>query len=1090
MNFKSVFYIKKTVLFISFLWGSIVACGQSGNIKFKKLDISLSDNSVHCIFEDYKGFMWFGTESGLDRFDGIKVSSFSKIIGNENSISNNKVKHVFEDSRKNLWVATANGLNLYKRETNSFSRYFYNGNDENNDLYNNINTIIEDDDGTIWLGTNGGVCILDAEKNKLLPFKEYTNSSYEIESEIVMTIMQDKQKRIFAGTMEGNIYRYNKQTGQIKKYLFDNGNVELNNSLQVYDINQTEKGVIWINTVGAGLFRVAKMEDGHIWYENFRHIPNNENSLINDDLQAICFEKNGDFWLSTVNGGLNKYDSKNNIFIKYQYNSDDENSISGNSVWDIFIDSKNRLWASVFNSGIDMADRTTQKFVSYKPDVQSNSLTRGSVTAFAEDHNQNMWIATDGGGLDYWDRKTDKFTHYKHDKNDAGGILSDVILDLFITKTGDLWVGSFVGGISVLEKGESKFKHIGHTEGFPPGHVFDILQGNNDIIYIGGYWGALSLYNERTKKFTNYMHNADNDNGISDNRIVILCLDSDNDLWIGFAETGVDLLTFDENGNAKFTNFRHNPNDHNSLSDNNIMTIFEDSKKNIWIATRGGLNKFNKMTKKFKLYTKRNGFPHNTIVGMQEDKNGKLWISSLNGLSLFDPETEKIKNYTVDDGLQGMQFSNRSAYYTNKQGEIFFGGNNGFTFFQPDSLKSDSIFPEIYFTNFRIFNKQVEIGAEGSPLKKHISETSEINLTHEQSVFSLEYVALNFVDPERNQYAYILEGLETEWNYVGAQRTAIYTNLNAGDYIFRVKSTNREGDWSKENITMKIKILPPWWKTWWFLTIAVVFIILGIVLFIRIRTKKLKQTQKILEQKVKEATEVVKNRNAKLSDAKSKLSNIMNDVKKKLGKASEELLDATNSQAASIEEISASMEQMTREINENAKGASEMFGNAKNIEKDAELSVHIVSKTSSSIKNITEEVGIISEFARLTNLLSLNAAIEAARAGEHGKSFAIVAKQVKKLADQSKEVAVNIKKLSESGLSLSAEANTKISELQEYIKNIVVLINKINDSSQNHSHEAKNINMTIQQISSYVYSTAQLAEKLDSAINSLVVKDS
>jgi len=870
IRIKSIYYIRVVSLFIFFVFCYSIDTSSQPDVRFRKLNISLSDNSVHCIFEDHKGFMWFGTESGLDRFDGIKVTSYSIIIGNDHSISNNKVKHVFEDSKKNLWVGTANGLNLYSRAKDSFIRYYFKGDEKNKVLCNNINTIIEDVEGAIWLGTHGGVCLVDKENKQIVPFKKFTGSNTEIGHEIIQTLMQDNQKRIFAGSMEGNIYQYEKQTGRITKYLFDNGKVELDIALQIFDINQTEDGIIWINTIGGGLFKVKKMKDGHIWYDNFRHNPDDKNSLINDNLQAICFDNKGDFWLSTVNGGLNKYDSRKNIFIKYQYDPFNSSSISGNSVWDMFIDSKDRLWVSVFNSGINIADKSTEKFVSYKRDFSDNSLTHSSITAFVEDFDKNMWIATDGGGLDFWDRKTDKFVHYRHKKNDPGSILSDVILSLFMTKKGDLWAGSFEGGISVLERGKTKFKHITQAHGLPPGHIFDILQGKDDIIYIGGYYGGLSLYNERTKKIANYKHNK-GDSGISDNRIVKLCLDSDNDLWIGFAEKGVDLMTYDENGELQFTNFSHEPNDPFSLSDNSIMTIFEDSKKNVWIATRGGLNKFNKKTQKFVGYSKQNGFPHSTIVGIQEDNNGKLWVSSLNGLSCFDPETEEIKNYAIDDGLQGMLFNNRSAYNTNKKGEMFFGGDNGFTVFHPDSLQYDNDFPRIYFSDFKIFNKRVEIGAKGSPLKSHIRETKEITLSYKQSIFTIEYIALNYSHTKKTQYAYKLDGLETKWNYVGSKRTATYTNLDAGEYTFRVKSTNNEGDWNEECTMLKITITPPFWETWWFVAIELFVIIFGALVFYRIKINNIKTHNEKLEALVKERTLELSETNTSLEEKQEEI---------------------------------------------------------------------------------------------------------------------------------------------------------------------------------------------------------------------------
>jgi uncharacterized membrane-anchored protein YhcB (DUF1043 family) len=384
-------------------------------------------------------------------------------------------------------------------------------------------------------------------------------------------------------------------------------------------------------------------------------------------------------------------------------------------------------------------------------------------------------------------------------------------------------------------------------------------------------------------------------------------------------------------------------------------------------------------------------------------------------------------------------------------------------------MKENTNIPKVIITDFQLFNKQVKIGIPNSPLTKNITQTKNLTLTHKQSVITFGFVALSFKSSEKNRYAYYMEGFDKNWIEAGTKREASYTNLPADDYVFRVKASNNDGIWNEEGTYINITILPPWWEAWWFRTLCITFVATIIIGYSRYRTKKLKENQK------------------KLEEAQVKLSSIMTDVKKELGKASVELLDATNSQASTIQQISTSIEQMTREINDNATNAVQMFNNAQNIEKDTEDSVGIVTETVTSIENITQGIGYISEFARTTNLLSLNAAIEAAKAGVHGRAFSVVANEVKKLADQSQEMAINIKNLSESGLTLSHEAKLKIHELQEYISGIVGLIAQIRESSENQSHEASNINEAVQQILSYVNRTAQLAEKLDTAINSLSV---
>ncbi len=355
-------------------------------------------------------------------------------------------------------------------------------------------------------------------------------------------------------------------------------------------------------------------------------------------------------------------------------------------------------------------------------------------------------------------------------------------------------------------------------------------------------------------------------------------------------------------------------------------------------------------------------------------------------------------------------------------------------------------------------------------------------------MITLEFAGLHYAKPSSIKYAYYLENFDEGWNYTN-KRTATYTNLDPGTYIFKVKATNNDGRWNEQETTLIIEVRPPWWATIWFRILALASIIAGIAWFISFKTKQLKENQKILESKVSEATEKVNAQNSKLQEAQTKLTHIMDDVKNQLGRASEELLDASTSQASTAEEISASMEEMASEITENASSMMQMLDSVKQVEGEAEKSVTIVKDTLQSINEISASIKSVSEIARMTNLLSLNAAIEAARAGENGKSFAVVAAQVKKLADQSSEVAVRIQNTSEKGQKLSKEANDKIVYLNEVINGIASTINEINQSIQNQSVEAHNVNNSIMQMSVYISNTSELAVKLDAAINSLTIED-
>lgn len=465
-------------------------------------------------------------------------------------------------------------------------------------------------------------------------------------------------------------------------------------------------------------------------------------------------------------------------------------------------------------------------------------------------------------------------------------------------------------------------------------------------------------------------------------------------------------------------------------------------------------------------------------------------MSTNNGIGKFNVVQNIFTNYSESDGLQSNEFWH-NASYINSDGRIFFGGPNGFNAFYPEKIKANEFLPIVVITDIQILNKPIKPGQEINGevvISKPIYMTPSISLSHKNNMLTLEFAGLHYAKPSSIKYAYYLENFDEQWNYTD-KRTATYTNLDPGTYIFRVKATNNDGRWNEEGTSLIIEVRPPWWATIWFRLLVVALIIGLVAKYISFKTKQLKENQKILESKVSEATDKVNAQNLKLKEAQAKLTNIMDDVKKQLGKASEELLDASNQQASTAEEISASMEEITSEMAENASNMLQMLKTVKHIEGETEESVKIVSNTLDSINNISESIGFVSEFARMTNLLSLNAAIEAARAGEHGRSFAVVASQVKKLADQSAEVATKIQKTSEKGQKLSQEANDKIIQLNKIINGIVINISEVNQSIQTQSVEASNVNASILQMSMYISNTSELAEKLDAAINSLTIED-
>lgn len=846
---------------------SAVSVYSQQQFHFRNPNLQLADDGVRVICEDYRGFMWFGGESGLNKYDGVNMHIYTKDLKDTNSLSSSSVVSLLEDSKNNLWIGTTSGLNKYNRNNDNFSRYYFYDAGKLDIDNNFINSIVEDNDGDIWLATIGGVCFFDPQKKEIVSFTQFTQSDYIYNLTAVNNLIRTNNNEIIGCTIDGKLVKFNKQNGEIKEFYFDNGFDEGVIFIESASMVTTSDGIIWIGTTEHGLLKINKFEDGHVYFDRFVHDENNANSVNKNYISEICQFDSTSILLGTENGGLHHFNYKEHKFTSFFKGALSRNTIGGNSVWCIYPDSKNNIWIGIFNVGINIIDKIPPKFKSeHNLEFDKSSVTYGSITSFIEDSKGNVWLTSDGGGLDYWDRDKNVFKHFVHDKDKPGSISSNAGLCLYQSKNNELWVGCYGGGINILNTDGETFRHITTKDGLSSNNVFSIVDRKDGNIYIATFGGSVDVYYPKTDRFEPLYGNTAGGKPFRHIHVNILFVDSKDNLWVGFNNGGLDLVKGYSRDGRSVQHFTSSPDDLSGLSDNSILTITEDVAGNIWLGTRDGLNKYNYKENKFKVYRLKDGLPSNSVVGILEDTNGMLWLSTLNGLSKFDPKTEQFKNFTVSDGLQGQKFNNRSAIYKSSKGEFFFGGNKGFTYFHPNKIQYDREFPLLYLIDLKLFNKSVEIGTENSPLKKHVSETQELTLTHKQSVITLEYVGVNYTAPEKISYSYMLDGLETEWNYVNNKREATYTNLDKGTYTFKVKCTNSEGDWNDQFRTLKIIVLPAWYETWLFRILLLLLICAALFLFYRMKVRSIRIQREHLKKMVKERTYELHERNAELEE--------------------------------------------------------------------------------------------------------------------------------------------------------------------------------------------------------------------------------
>jgi DNA-binding NtrC family response regulator/ligand-binding sensor domain-containing protein len=842
----------------------INAQSQQEQIQFENISIDqgLSQSIVKCIIQDKKGFIYFGTEDGLNRYDGYSFNVMRNKPEDENSLSYNDITSLYEDHLGNLWIGTFNGgLNKYNANNKKITRFLYDPENNNSISHANINAIIEDNSGALWAGTDNGL-------NRIV--EDSVDGIYSIERflsepgnpnglihNIVHTIFQDQYGIIWVGT-EGGLYELIPIQGGDNQTIFNHYQhnpadpISLSNNY-VRIIFEDSRGNLWVGT-DLGLNRIVRsnINEDDISFVSYKYNPSDINSISHNEIYSISEDESGVLWIGTNGGGITLFDVEKNEFSRYLNDPQNPRSISYNEIRSLFRDRSGIMWVGTYGGGVEKVFRGAQQFSlnNHKPN-NPKSLSHPIIWSICEDKNGILWVGTHGGGLDKLDRENNSFKHYKHNPDDPNSISSDIVRMIYEDSEGILWIGTHGGGLNKFDPQTEIFK-IYMTNPVDPNslgynEIRGIYKDKTGVLWIGTYGRGLDKFDDKTETFTHYRYDPDNPSSISNDFVRVIFEDNSGVLWIGTEGGGLNKYNRET---ETFKRFRSDPTDATSISNDYIFTIHEDKSGILWLGTwGGGLNKFDPETEKFSYYTIKDGLPSDAIYGVLEDEAGNLWMSTNNGLSRFNPETESFKNYNIKDGLQNTEF-NGGSYFKSKNGEMFFGGITGFNSFFPENIKDNKYIPPIVITSFQKFNKPVQFN-------RPVYEISEIDLSYKDYVFSFEFAALDYAAPEKNEYAYKMEGLDDDWIYTGSERRyATYTTLSPGEYLFRVKGTNSDGIWNEGGASIKIIITPPFWQTWWFRGILFLIIVVGVFLLYKKRVKNLEEKRKALAERLEEKTEL------------------------------------------------------------------------------------------------------------------------------------------------------------------------------------------------------------------------------------------
>ena len=846
-------------LFIALpLFFSSFAYAQSQHVKFEHLGTSdgLSQSNVICILQDSRGFMWFGTRDGLNRYDGYQFTVYKNDPLDRKSLGNSFIMDLVEDTKGYIWVATwGGGLDRYDRRTNQFLHFRHDPADRNSLSSNLVICLMCDSRGVLWVGTeDGGLNMLDSASGHFVHYQYDKADEKSLGGNYVKDICEDSEFNIWVGTTEGGLNLFDRWTGTFTRFRHDEKNVRSISSNNITAILEDSKHRLWIGANGGGLDLMDKKSRTFVHHKKS---DGSKDSLTTNEINYLAEDGEGNLWIGSENEGLSILNTVTGTFQNYLHDDVDPTSIGMNSPYEIYRDSKKNMWIGSFTGGVDFVNRDASKFIHYKHNSSPYSLSDNHVLCIYEDSHDGIWIGTDGGGLNLFDRKTGRCIHYRHDPRHPNSLCGDNVLKVMEDSQGNLWIGTWGHGISVYNRAKKLYTHFKNDAGNPASlsndNVWTLFEDRQRRIWAGTYGGGLDLYDPVRKSFIHYRHDKNDAASLSSDKVHSVFEDSKGRFWVGTDGGGLDLF---DRQTGKCVHHVHDSSK-NSLANDNVGGIFEDKKGDLWIGTTEGLTRYNVAADHFTVYTTRNGLPNDVIFGVLSDDGGNLWISTNKGIARFNPDDGDCRTFGVADGLQANEFKEQ-AYCKTRSGILYFGGINGFNEILPDKIRSEPFDPPLVITNFQVFNKEVPIALDGkdpSPLKIDITETKSITLPYKSSVITIQFASLNYTDAEKKKYAYMLEGFDKGWNYVDAKRSVTYTNLDPGHYIFDVKSVDNDGKWSGKPISLVLVITPAFWMTWWFRLILVLFLISTILTFYRVRVNTIHASNRELERQVRERTE-------------------------------------------------------------------------------------------------------------------------------------------------------------------------------------------------------------------------------------------
>lgn len=827
-------YGSRGVWFFSWCWLlsglALTVCAQPNDLHFDALTPNRHGfplGQVQVIGQDRYGFLWFGVQGGLARYDGHSTTIYRHDPNDPHSISDHNVTAWYEDRQGNVWVGTnTGGLNRFDRASETFTRFQHDPAKPGSLGQGTVWAIYEDRAGTLWVTlTESGLARLDRASGTFthwLPEPERPRARINR----VVNLCEDRQGEFWVAT-QGGLLRYDRASGKFALFTLEAGVV-----LPIIQVYEDQRGTLWVATF-RGLLSFDRAAQRLV--TRFKHDPRQPDSLGADSITALVEDAAGRLWVGTE-AGLNRLVAETGRFVRYSNDPTQSASLLDNLVTALFRDRAGALWIGSAG-GVNRVQRGVERFTRYLFRAnQPEGLSDTNVFQLCEDRAGNLWVAT-FGGLDKLNRATGQFEHYRHDPRQPGTLSSNTILAVLEDHTGALWVGTRDAGLNWLDPRTGQIITFRPSATDPHSlnndHVSALYEDAAGTLWVGTGNG-LGRFDRAQRRFTRFLHDPANPRSLSHSHVLGMLELRDGSFWVATEGGGLNLF---DRQRGEFTVYKHQPSDAQSLSSDSVLALAEDPAGSLWIGTLGGgLNRLDRTTGRFTRFTEKDGLASNDVWGIEADDTGVLWLATAQGLTRFDPHTGQSRRYTVRDGL-GQETPAQNSHLRLRSGELAFGGGGGLTIFDPRQLADEPASPPpVVLTAFKKFDQQVKFA-------RGLGEIAEIALAQAENFFSFEFAALDFKEPARNQFAYKLEGFDPAWVYCGTRRYASYTNLDAGTYWFRVKGANSAGVWNENGVAVKVVITPPFWRTRWFTALSGA-LVLGLVwLAYWRRVTQLKQAQ-------------------------------------------------------------------------------------------------------------------------------------------------------------------------------------------------------------------------------------------------------